>query len=549
MTGNGHPRWMVARRRRDGDRIRLTDRPVHLDVSSGFYGSGMNTRRSFLGVVGLAALAQFPADASLSAPRRPDPFQLGVASGDPTTSGVVLWTRLVPEPFVPGGGMPPVAVPVEWQIARDAQFRQIVRQGVAPALPELAHSVHVEVDGLAPDSEWWYRFRYHGDVSPVGRTRTAPWRTSSMRFAFASCQDWSSGYYPAYMHMADEDLDVVFHLGDYVYEGGIPADGGYRRTPTPGTLRQAPRSLDRWRMQYALFKSDPELQLAHGRFPWMVTWDDHEVQNDYAGTQSQYEGDITALRAAAYQAWYEHQPVRRPARPGPSGPRVYRRLHWGDLAQFDVVDGRQYRSIPPCGWGEADACDAAYDPSVTMLGAQQERWLYDGLRDSRARWNVLASNVMLARLDHDGDAGKLLWHDAWDGFPAARNRLTAAWRGHGVRNPVVITGDWHSSFVNDIHADFDRDDSPVVATEFVGTSISSNGDDEVYGPYYGPMIKFNPHIRFFDGDRRGYVSCRIDRREMRTDLQMVTTVSRRDAPRYTHASFVVEDGRPGANVV
>lgn len=281
-----------------------------------------------------------------------------------------------------------------------------------------------------------------------------------MSFAFASCQDWSSGYYSALKHLAEEDVDLVLHLGDYVYEGGIPADGGYRKTPVPEVLRKAPRDLARWRMQYALYKSDPNLQTAHAGFPWMVTWD---------------------------------------------------------------------------------------DPSVTMLGQRQEQWLYDGLKRSKAQWDVLASNVMVGRLDHDGKAGDLLWHDAWDGCPAARQRLIQAWREAKTRNPVVVTGDWHSTFVNDIHADFDREGTPVVATEFVGTSLSSNGDREVYGPYYGPMIPFNPHIKFFDGDRRGYVRCTLDRDEFRADLRMVRTVSRRDAPDYTHASFVVEDGRPGAH--
>jgi alkaline phosphatase D len=511
-------------------------------------------RRAFLagvaGVAGAAALGQVPADAADATPRPThggDPFTLGVASGDPTSSGLVLWTRLAPQPFAPGGGMPARAAAVSWQVARDARFRHVVRSGVAWALPELAHSVHVEVDGLPSDGEWFYRFRYRGQLSPVGRTRTAPRDGyGALSFAFASCQAWDNGYYPSYRHMADDDLDLVLHLGDYVYEGGIPADGGYRGTPTPDVLRPAPRDVERWRMQYALYKSDPDLQAAHARFPWAVTWDDHEVQNDYANSVSQYEGDIGALRAAAYQAWYEHQPVRAPGRPGRHGPRIYRRLRWGRLAQIDLVDGRQYRSVPPCGWGEAQACHEAYDPSVTMLGAAQEGWLYDGLARSRAKWNVLASNVMLARLDHDGDAGNLLWHDAWDGFPAARNRLTAAWTRHRVSNPLVVTGDWHSTFVNDIHRDFDDPAAEVVATEIVGTSISSNGDGAVYGPYYGPMIKFNPHIKFFDGDRRGYVRCHVTPSRTRADLRVVGTVSRRDAPESTYASFVVEDGRPGA---
>jgi alkaline phosphatase D len=501
-------------------------------------------RRGFLaGVAGVAALAAATAGHAEASTRRTDfPFTLGVASGDPTATGVVLWTRLAPKLFEPGGGMPDRKVTVDWQVAADERFRRVVRSGTAWAPPRFAHSVHVEVEGLAPDREWFYRFRYGGHVSPVGRTRTAPVVGGALAFAFASCQAWDNGYYPSYAHMAADDLDLVVHLGDYVYEGGIPADGGLRRTATPSVLRSAPRDLTRWRMQYELYKSDPDLQAAHARFPWLVTWDDHEVQNDYAGDRSQYEGDISALRVAAYQAWYEHQPVR-------SSSRVYRRLRWGTLAQLDMLDGRQYRSVPPCGWGEADACAEAYDPSVTMLGFEQERWLYQGLARSRARWNLLGNNVMLGRLDHDGAAGDRLWHDAWDGFPAARNRLVETWVRHDVRNPVAITGDWHSTFANDILRDFDRPESPVVASEIVGTSISSNGDDEVYGPYYGPMIKYNPHIKYFDGDRRGYVRCALDGQRLTADLRVVDTVSRRDATESTLARFVVEDGRPGVQVI
>jgi alkaline phosphatase D len=515
------------------------------------------SRRAFLvaagGLAGAAAAGALAADAAALAPpagRGGDPFSLGVASGDPLPRGVVLWTRLAPRPFEPGGGMPARRVPVRWELAADPRMRRVVRRGRAWALPSLAHSVHVEVDGLEPGREYWYRFTYRGDASPVGRTRTAPplhARVGALDLAFVSCQDWASGYYPAYRHIADEDVDLVLHLGDYVYEGDVPADGGLREEAPPEPARAAPRTLEQWRMRYALYKSDPDLRRAHQHAPFVVTWDDHEVQNDYADELSQYEGDIGALRAAAYQAWYEHQPVRRSALPGPDGGvRIHRRLHWGDLAQLDVLDGRQYRDVPPCGWGEAQACEEAYDPSVSMLGRPQERWLTAGLAASTARWNVLANNVMMGRLDHDGAAGDLLWHDAWDGFPAARKRVTDAFVRHGVRNPVVLTGDWHSTFVNDVQRDPDRPGSPVVATEFVGTSVSTNGDGEVYGPYYGPMIQYNPHIRFFDGDRRGYVRCRVRRGAWRTDLRMVSTVSRRDAPVATLASFLVEDGRPGA---
>ncbi|WP_139978318.1 alkaline phosphatase D family protein [Nocardioides litoris] len=516
-------------------------------------------RRTFLratgvtGVAGLAAIGLTPLDHALAGPGRPrgNPFTLGIASGDPTADGVVLWTRLVPEPLSPDGGMPARPTAVQWQVAADPRFRRVVRSGSARALPQLAHSVHVEVDGLAPDREWFYRFRWGGHLSETGRTRTAPRpgdQVGRLDLAFASCQNWGDGFYPSYRHLADDDLDLMVFLGDYVYEGGLGATGRERAVAVPDVYRPAPEDTAGWRLRYTLYKSDPDLQRLHARVPWLVTWDDHEVVNDYAGTQSQYAGyeDIGRLRAAAYQAWYEHQPVRLSSRPTVDGARIYRRLRWGRLAQVDLVDGRQYRSVPPCGWGEADACDAASDPEVTMLGFEQERWLYDGLATSRAQWDVLASNVMLARLDHDGAAGDRLWHDAWDGFPAARRRLVRAWERAGTRNPVVITGDWHSTFVNDVLQDPDRPDSPVVATEVVGTSVSSNGDRTPYGPYYGPMIPFNPHIRFFDGDRRGHVRVTVDRRQMRFDLQMVRTVTTAAAAQYTLASYAVRDGVPGA---
>jgi alkaline phosphatase D len=517
------------------------------------------SRRRFLsamgGVAGLAALAQVPLErGALGAPPGTGgyPFSLGVASGDPAPDGFVLWTRLAPDPLTHDGGMPPQPVAVDWKVAANEAMTDVVQHGVTRALPGLAHSVHVEPAGLLPDREYWYQFRYGEHVSPVGRTRTtaaldAP--VSSLSFAFASCQHWASGYYSPYHHLAEDDLDFVVHLGDYVYEDGVPANGGYRRTLVPAQLGTHCRTLDRWRLQYALYKSDPDLQRAHARFPWIVTWDDHEVQNDYAADTSQYNGNIRQLRAAAYQAYYEHQPLRRASIPTTAEMRLYRGFSYGNLARFSVLDGRQYRSVPPCGWGEAPACDAAYDPSVTMLGPEQESWLLAGLAASRTTWNVLANNVMMARLDHDGPAGDVLWHDAWDGFPAARTRITDHLASALVRNPVVITGDWHSTFVNDIKRDFDDPDSAVVATEFVGTSISSNGDGIVYGPYYGPMVRYNPHIRYFDGDRRGYVRCALDQSHWRTDLRMVTTVSRPDAPAYTLASFVVEDGLTGAKLL
>jgi alkaline phosphatase D len=208
-----------------------------------------------------------------------------------------------------------------------------------------------------------------------------------------------------------------------------------------------------------------------------------------------------------------------------------------------------------CGDGEFPRCAESLAPAVTMLGTEQEAWLHDGLERSRARWNVIANQVMMGQLGHDRDGDghpgdpPIFWHDAWDGYPAARQRIIDHLRRARVRNPMIMTGDWHSTFVNDIKADFSKPDSATVASEFVGTSISSNGDGPVYGPYYRPMIGANPHIKFFDGDRRGYVRCVVDRGLWRTDLRMVSTVSRSDAPVETFASLAVDDGRPGARRV
>ena len=324
----------------------------------------------------------------------------------------------------------------------------------------------------------------------------------SLAFAFASCQRWDEGYYSAYRRLAEEDVAFVVHLGDYLYEYGIDEHGGFRNVPVPDQFRSETDTLERYRLQYGLYKSDPDLKRAHQLFPWLIAWDDHEVQNDYAGLApvgGEPNPAFTARRAAAYQAFYEHIPLRLAALPRGGELHLYRRMRWGDLADFSMLDARQYRTDQPCGDGEFPRCPESLDPAVTMLGAEQEEWLYDGLARSRARWNVIAQQVMMGQLDHNRGDPRIYWHDAWDGYPVARQRLIDHLAAARVRNPVVITGDWHSTFVNDIKADFGDPDSATVATEFVGTSISSNGDGIIYGPYYGPMIPANPHIKFFDG--------------------------------------------------
>ena len=515
-------------------------------------------RRRFIAytgaIAGTALYAQLRGDLALAAPKLNGyPFRLGVASGDPTPNGVSLWTRLAPEPLVAGGGVPANDIRVGWEVATDSSFRRVVKSGHAAAVPELGHSVHVDVTGLKSGREYFYRFLANGDASPTGRTKTAPGSHDHVRnltFAFASCQKWDDGFYSAYRRMAEEDLALVVHLGDYIYEYGV-GSGGVRNATLPTSLEEECFTLERYRLQHSLYKTDEDLQEVHRLFPWMVTWDDHEVDNDYSGIFPEFENtspEFLARRAAAYQAYFENMPVPVSARPKKGGVQLYRRLKYGDIAEFNLLDTRQYRTDNPCGDGEQPPCDAGFDPAATMTGDAQEKWLVKGLDRSKARWNVIAQGVLMGQLKHDADGGRF-WNDSWDGWPGQRARLLQEIADAEVRNPVVITGDWHSTFVNDLKADYEDPNAPVVATEFVGTSISSNGDCICYGPYYGPMIPFNPDIKFFDGDRRGYVRCTLDHGEWRTDLRMVPTVSTPDTPIETFASFVVEDGTPGAEQV
>jgi alkaline phosphatase D len=326
------------------------------------------------------------------------PFTLGVASGDPLPDGVVLWTRLAPDPLVGHGGMEGRGpIEVLWEVGADQGFGTVIQTGAASATPELGHSVHVDVRGLEPGREYFYRFLAGGELSPVGRTKTAPTvgaPLDRLRFAFSSCQDWLTGHYTAYRHMAQEDLDVVLFLGDYIYEDEYaPGDDG--AFPVPGREHTAPQiqTIDDYRVRHALHKSDPLLQAAHAAFPWVATWDDHEVDNDYAGEHD--EGRLPPesflpRRSAGYQAFYEHLPLRPESMPLGPAMRLYRRLAFGDLVEFSVLDGRQYRTDHPCGAGEQVRCPAAMDPNSTMLGSEQEQWLLAGLDASAARWNVLA---------------------------------------------------------------------------------------------------------------------------------------------------------------
>ena len=473
-----------------------------------------------------------------------NPFALGVASGDPTADGVVLWTRLAPDPLA-GGGMPPVPVFVRWRVALDAGMSQVVKQGITIAWPDLAHSVHVEVQGLSPHQWYYYQFSAGGNESPIGRTRTLPRpgaAVEQLRFAFVSCQNWQDGLYPAFRNLALEDLDLVVHLGDYIYEEGVdPLAPRQHEGPEPMTLQT-------YRNRYALYKTDPHLQAAHAAFPWLVVSDDHEVENNYANATSEDDtnpAQFLARRAAAFRAYWEHMPLR--SRSFPVGPamQLYRGLTFGDLAQFSALDTRQYRSDQPCGDDIQFPCAGALDPTQTMTGPVQERWLLNRLDRSTARWNVIAQQTMFARFDFLAGAAQLFNMDQWDGYVAARRRLISFLEQRQPRNPVVLSGDIHASFVHTLKANFVDPSSAAVGTEFVGTSITSTFPVALINPVRAALAD-NPHTLFFDGFFRGYVRCLVTHQTWSADFRAVPTPLDEGVDAFTLASFVVVDGQPGA---
>jgi len=486
-----------------------------------------------------------------------DPFRLGVASGEPRPDGFVLWTRLAPDPLAPESGLGGDIL-IRCEIAEDPYMQRIVRNELAIAEAGLAHAVHLELGGLDPDRPYWYRFMTDHAVSPVGCARTAPAEGASLkrlRLGVVSCSNYEQGYFAAYRHLAEETPDLVLFLGDYIYES-IDRSAFAVRHHADGAVAT---TLAGYRNRYAQYRLDPDLRALHAAAPCLMTWDDHEVQNDYAGAWSQdFERPeaFLARRAAAYRAFYEHMPLS-PTRSHPDGAqgstmRVYDRFDFGDLASIAMLDGRQYRSREACygpgnGGGHvvtAETCPELVDPARSMLGMEQEQWLYDQLASSSTRWNLIGQNVVMAAfLDGRPPSESHRWTDAWDGYPANRNRLIDHIATSGVTNPVVLTGDNHAFWTNDLKRDFFDPKSPTVATEFVGTSITS------FGPPYEEFMRkmpMNPHVRFFDSRQRGYVSIDLSPRQMTTRFQALSDAANPEATIGTRATFVVEAGRKGA---
>ena len=509
------------------------------------------TRRDVLrAAFALAAASSVPFAHGGPPPPRPRfagyPFTLGVASGYPRADGLVLWTRLAPAPLQPDGGMSGDAVSVRWEVAEDERFARVVRSGTQDTWPEIAHSLRVPVDGLAPARTYWYRFTAGDEVSPVGRTRTAPAADADGKFrlGFASCQHFEHGYFAGHRHLLAEEPDLVAFLGDYIYESSW------------GTLaiRRHAGALDAmgvadYRVRHAQYKTDPDLARLHASVPWVTTWDDHEVDNDYGGDQSEHlDPAFLVRRAAAYQAYFEHLPL--PVLPGARGEsRVYTHVDIGRTARLYLLDDRQYRApvaCPPPGSARAGnvdpSCAALHDLSRSLLGDAQERWLDARFADSSARWNVLAQQTVVAPLDMQPGPGTSTWTDSWDGFPGARERLLAGLQKHRVRNPLAIGGDIHAALVANTHADPRNLKSPVLLGEICASSLNAEG----WPPEHWDEIRgANANVLLADGAHRGYVVMDFDAKACRAKVRGLEDATRRDSGVATVAELVMEDGEPG----
>lgn len=486
------------------------------------------------------------------------PFALGVASGSPLADGVVLWTRIIPDPLNTASSGT-LALSLRWEVAEDEAFRQIVAKGNTNALPQLGHSVHVEVTGLRPGRWYWYRFLFADAVSPIGRTRTAPARDSmpaSLKMAVASCQHWEFGTYCAHQAIAAANPDLVAFLGDYIYEWGPYA------LSHPATAGRSDESftLDDYRRRYAQYKSDRQLQAAHHCAPWVMTWDDHEVANDYANLiDERLDKNFAARRAAAYQAYYEHMPLRISQGLQFANFKLFQRLEWGQLANLHILDNRQYRAAEACpkpGQGGSNSvtasCKERLDPKRSMLGREQESWLEHGFATSRTRWNLLLQQTLMAQnsqIPSAAPGGGRFWTDGWDGYPASRERLLQAMRKHKLSNPVVLSGDVHTFYASNLVPDFNQPVSssnsgknPIIATEFCGTSITSTSRPQARTERY---MQDNPHTRFGRSDLRGFMLLDIGPERMHTHFIAMQDVKRSDSTSQTLAQFMVEDGVAG----
>jgi alkaline phosphatase D len=472
------------------------------------------------------------------------PFTLGVASGFPEAESVVIWTRLLRDEHA--GNNP---LPVLWEMYADEGLKQRVAQGHISAVPERGDSVHVTVRGLKSDRNYWYRFQSGLATSRVGRTRTSPnaeAKVKSLRLALASCQHYEQGYFTAHAHIAKQDLDMVLFVGDYIYEGSNP---DYRiRAHTGGV----PQTLAQYRARHALYKSDPDLQAAHAAHPWVCTWDDHEVVNDYANDHDAHGNDpqrFLKRRAAAYQAYFEHMPLRLgPDAPESPNMRIHGHMAWGQLADLWTLDCRQYRSYHACvdparGGGRVVlGCDELQDSTRSMLGAAQENWLYQGLHRSHRHWRLIAHSTLLGPSGLDTPAGRTIHTDGWDGYPMARNRMLHAIADAQVNNVVFLGGDVHMHVAGQLRWPLGQPDAPVVASELTTTSISSRGMSQ---NFLNRIRQSNPDMLHARSNERGYALVHVGTDGLEATLMGTAFPVQKDSLLQEQASFHLRNGQAG----
>lgn len=508
-------------------------------------------RRQVIGGLGLLAAAPLAAQVARP-PRMPaHPFTLGVASGDPDAGGFVIWTRLAPLPDQPHAGLDPVPYPLRWQVAEDEAFTRVVAEGDALARPELGWSAHVEVAGLRPARPYHYRFMAGGEVSATGRARTLPAASADVRevrLAVAGCQDYQGGYYTAWRHLAAEAPDAVFHYGDYIYEYGATESffnfsTGQRQSVVRQHNSPMTFSLDDYRRRYTQIRLDADLQAAHQAAPFLCSFDDHEIVNNWVGDVDQQHTPPALFRlrrAAAMQAWYEFMPVRADAFPvnGLSGP--WRQYRFGRLLDARLLNTRNHRSDQPCGDKFGSFCDGVNDASAEVLGRAQEDWLVDGLTSRPARWNALLQQIMMMDMDRARNGESGINTDSWTAYRVPRDRLLQ--RLAPVPNLIVLTGDEHQHFAGEVRPTNAAPDTPASAIEFVTTSISSGSDGPGERGEHAEILRRNPHIRYIR-DERGYALMTITPEQWRTDHRTVSTIRAPGGTLATHRSFVVPNGR------
>jgi len=505
------------------------------------------TRRSF--IQGAAASAFFLPLSLRARQSSLDPavriFRHGVASGDPLTDRVMLWSRVTAPPARSATG----PIEVQWVVASDERLEKVVARGTAQAAPERDFTVKVDVGGLSPGRTYHYAFIAGGERSPVGRTKTLPERADRLRAASVSCANYPAGYFNAYRRLAErEELDVVIHLGDYIYEF---ANGRYGDGTQTGRVPERPgeaSTLEDYRDRYATYRSDIDLQEVHRLHPFIAVWDDHELANDAwsggAGNHQPSQGSWAARRAAAYRAYLEWMPIRESSDPDV---HLYRSFRFADLADLVMLDTRGLRDR------QANGMDARTlaDPARSLLGSAQEAWFFDRLRASQragTRWRLVGQQILFTPLSPPGFP--VANPDVWDGYAPARDRVFDFLAGEKITNLAILTGDIHSSWAIDVarHPWTSGYDAATgagsVAVELVAPAISSPplfASAELRKGAYAlrPLAR---HLKFLEGDHNGYVLLDVTRERIQADWYHIDTVAVRSEKESTAASFVCENG-------